>query len=153
MIKKSRMVKKPFKVKLSDIMNIDLKNMEALKSDVKGNFTYDNQKIKDAKITSAQQYLALLIEGDYDTETQIADFEIFGKYNRSKLSKVKIFYVPVTWIFKVFFRNENTANTYKNKLNAIPEIEAGIDEEYAFRVKLDGNINTNDVKVELKSIK
>ncbi|MBQ9245329.1 hypothetical protein IJ182_03570 [bacterium] len=153
MINKSRMIKKPLKFKVSDVVNIDIKNMKALSSDVEGSFYLNDDLIKDAKITSSQKYLSLLIEGDYDTYKQYADFSILGKYNNSKITKIKILFVPLSLIVKVILRPEKTMEKYKLKLKEVPEIEAESDEISAFRVKINGNINNNDVKVEMKSIK
>ena len=154
MVKKSRLVKKPFKFRISDVVNIDVKNMKALSSDLKGSFYLVDEQIKNVKITSAQKYLSLLIEGDYDIEKQHADLQVLGKYNKDKITKVKILFVPLSWIVKVVFRPEKTKDFYTAKLKEVPDIEAEEAEDIStFRVKLNGNINTNDVKVEMKSIK
>lgn len=154
MIKKSKLVKRPFKVKVSDIVNIDVKNMKALSSNLKGHFSLDNQKIENAKICSSQKYLALLIEGNYDIDNEQADLSIFGKYNQDKISRVKILFVPLSFILKVVLRAENPTNEYQTKLSEVPAININENEkESAFRVKIDGNINNNDVKVQMKRIK
>ncbi len=154
MIKKSKLVKRPFKVKVSDIVNIDVKNMKALSSNLKGHFSLDNQKIENAKISSSQKYFALLIEGNYDIDNEQANLNIFGKYNQDKISRVKILFVPLSFILKVILRTENPTNEYQTKLSEVPPVEINENEkESAFRVKIDGNINNNDVKVEMKRIK
>ena len=151
-IKKSKKVKRPLKFKLSDIVNIDIKNMKALSSNLNGSFCFDNNSIYNAKITSSQKYLSMFIEGDYNFDTQYADLNLFGKYNNSAISRVKILFVPLSWIMKFLFKQENTMHLYENKLKEVPPIMAKPDEQSAFRVKMDGNLNKNDVKVELKSI-
>lgn len=152
MIKKSKKIKHPFKFKLSDIINIDIKNMKALSSNVQGSFCFDNDSIYNAKITSSQKYLSLLVEGDYIFESQKANLRLFGKYNNREMSRVKILFIPLPWIFKFVFKPENTLTQYKNKLKEVPPIVAAPNEQSAFRVKMLGNLNKNDIKVELKSI-
>ena len=126
--------------------------MKALSSNVQGSFCFDNDSIYNAKITSSQKYLSLLVEGDYNFDSQQADLSLFGKYNNQEMGKVKILFVPLSWIFKFVFKPENTIDLYKNKLKEVPPIVAEPQEQSAFRVKMNGNLNKNDVKVELKSI-
>lgn len=152
MIKKSKKVNKPFRFKLSDIINIDIKNMKALSSNLNGSFCFDNNSIYNAKVTSSQKYLSLLVEGDYNLDTQQADLSLFGKYNNSEISRVKILFIPLSWVMKFVFKPENTLDKYKEKLKEVPSISAKAGEQSAFRVKMNGNLNNNDVKVELKSI-
>ncbi len=151
-LKKSKNFRRPLKFKLSDIINIDIKNMKALSSNLNGSFCFDNDSIYNAKITSSQKYLSLLVEGDYNFDSQQADLSLFGKYNNQEMGKVKILFVPLSWIFKFVFKPENTIDLYKNKLKEVPPIVAEPQEQSAFRVKINGNLNKNDVKVELKSI-
>ena len=68
------------------------------------------------------------------------------------MGRVKILFIPLPWIFKFVFKHENTLSQYKNKLKEVPPIEGAPNEQSAFRVKMGGNLNKNDVKVELKSI-
>ncbi len=151
MFKHAKLKKKNFT--LQDAVNIDVKNMKALASDINGSFDSYNGKIKNAHITSSQKYLSLLIKGDYDTEYQNADIHLFGKYNNKKISKIKIFHVPLSFVIKILFRPEKTKDKYKNELKSVPNIEKNQEEDIsAFRVKLKGNINKNDLNVEMKSI-
>ncbi|MCD7780345.1 MAG: hypothetical protein LUH05_06715, partial [Candidatus Gastranaerophilales bacterium] len=152
MIKNSRK-KQPIKFKLSDIINVDIKNMKALSSDIDGEFYFDDESIKDVKITSSQKYLSLLIEGDYNLSSKYGNLDLWGKYNNNQITKIKILFVPLSWIVKLVFRPETSKSIYKDKLEEVPNIEAGEGEESAFRVKINGNLNNNDIKVELKSIR
>lgn len=140
------------KFQLSDIVNIDIKNMKALSSNISGKFIVDNEMFKDVQIKSQQKYLSLFVEGDYNMSSQYADVNLFGKYNNSQISRVKILFVPLSWLVKIVFRPEKSMNKYKEKLNNVPKIEADKKEQKAFRVKVQGDLNNNDVKVELKSI-
>lgn len=152
-LKKSKKIKRPIKFKISDIINIDLKNMKALSSNINGYFNIDNNELKNIKITSKQKYLSLLIEGDYDVKSQNADLNIFGKYNKNAERKIKILFIPLSWITKILFKPEYTKEIYKNKLKEVPSIHACEEEENAIRVKINGDLdNTNNLKIELKSI-
>ena len=53
---------------------------------------------------------------------------------------------------KIIFKQENTKYLYMNKIKQIPPISATEDETETFRVKINGNLNNNNVKVELKSL-
>ena len=151
-IRKSKKFPRPLKFKLSDVIKIDMKNMKALSSNLEGSFCFDNESIYNAKITSSQKYLSLLVEGEYNFDFQKANLRLFGKYNNREMGKVKILFIPLPWIFKFVFKPENTMNQYRNKLKEVPPIVAKPNEKSAFRVKMNGNLNKNDVKVELKSI-
>ena len=78
--------------------------------------------------------------------------KLWGKYNKSAQRGVKVLFVPLSWIIKVVFKPEKTKQLYQNKLDEIPDIVSSPNDEQAFRVKVKGNINNNNVKVELKSI-
>ncbi|MBQ8886428.1 MAG: hypothetical protein IJY61_01840 [Candidatus Gastranaerophilales bacterium] len=140
------------KFQLSDIVNIDIKNMKALSSNINGKFVVDNEMFKDVEIKSQQKYLSLFVEGDYNMSSQYADANLFGKYNSSQISRVKILFVPLSWLVKIVFRPEKSMEKYKTKLNKVPNIEATAKDEKSFRVKVQGDLNNNDVNVELKSI-
>jgi hypothetical protein len=148
-IKKS---KKNRKIKLSDIINIDIKNMKALSSDLDGSFCFNDDEIYNAKITSTQKFLSMLIEGKYNIEHQNADLNLYGKYNNQEISRVKILFIPLSYIVKFVFKEEKSKQKYQTKLNEIPKITATQNETSYFRVKMQGNLNKNDIKVELKSI-
>ena len=61
-------------------------------------------------------------------------------------------YVPLSWIIKIVFRPEKTIDIYKDKIKEVPSVISKPEDEQAFRVKLKGNLNNNNVKVELKRI-
>ena len=157
-IKKSKKIKRDIKFKLEDILNIDLKNMKALSSDLNGCFWFDNSMIKDAKITAKQQHFSLFLEGDYNIDNEYADFQVFGKYNESVEKKIKVLFVPLSWIVNIVFKPEHTYEQYKNKLKCVPDTSAKSEEEKSFRVKINGNMNNSDKKsgnnlqVEMKRI-
>lgn len=151
-IKKSKKVKKSFKFKLSDIINVDISKSKALASDLDGSFVVDNYQMKDICLTSKQKYLSLFLEGDYNIDSNEANLELWGKYNKTMQKKVKILFIPLSWITKILFRDEDTKSLYQNKINQVPDIVANPDEVQAFRVKVNGNINDNNLKVQLKSI-
>ncbi len=153
MIKKSKKIKRNIKFKIQDIINIDLTKSKALSSDINGSFDLDNYDVNNIKITLAQMYLSMLIEGKYNINEQNADLQLWGKYSKTAEKKVKILFVPLSWIINIIFKPEHTKEKYIEKLNEVPKIEASEKDEQAFRVKVNGNLNNNNVNVELKSIK
>lgn len=150
-IKKSKKVKRPIKIKLSDIINVDITKAKALSSDLKGTFNIDNYKINNVCLTSQQKYLSFLIEGDYDIENKNADLQLWGKYNEKAQKGIKILYIPLSWIIKIIFRPEHTLDLYQKNIDKVPSINAEPEDTKAFRVKFNGDLNGN-LNVELKSI-
>ena len=146
------MIKKSRKYKVSDIVNLDFSKKNILQSNIKGSFVLDNTELKDVEITSQQKYLSLLLEGNYDTVTQYANLNVFGKYNQEAPKGIKILFVPLNWILKIVFRPENSMCQYADKIKRIPPIERSGNEKY-FRVKMFGNINSKNMNVEIKGIK
>lgn len=141
-----------FSFKVSDILKIDVKNIKDLSANIEGSFSLDNSKIKDVKITSSQKYLSMLIDGYYNLDTQNADIQIFGKYNNKQIHRVKVFFVPLSWIVRFVFRPENSLLDYADKLKEVPAIEAIQDETTSFKVKMNGNLNKKDLNIELKRL-
>lgn len=151
-IKKSGKSKEPLKIKLSDITNLDISKSKAFASDIKGSFDVDNYNMKNINITSKQKYLSLFIEGGYDIQYQYADLRLWGKYNKAAQKGVRVLFVPLSWVVKILFKPEHTKELYKNKIDIVPDVVANPDDVQAFRVKVKGNINNNNVSVELKSV-
>ena len=112
----------------------------------------DNHDLKNVKITSSQKYLSLLIEGNYNIVKENGALELLGKYNKEQVRRVKILFVPLSWILRFTFKPENTYEIYKKKLAEVPKIEANKEEECAFRVNVKGDLNKKDLFVELKNI-
>lgn len=152
-IKRSKQNKEPLKVKFSDIINIDISKSKALSSDLCGSFDINNHTLDNVQIFSKQKYLSLFIEGNYNIDKENAHLELFGNYNKNAQKRVKILFIPLSIITKIIFKPEYTKEQYKNKIKDIPPINATEEETETFRVKMDGNLNKNDIKVELKSIK
>ena len=151
-IKKSKKVKREFKFKIQDIINVEVKNVKALASDLEGSFDLTNEAISNILITSKQKYLSLLIEGDYNLENNYADLNMYGKYNKTEERKIKILFVPLSWIVKIIFKPEHTFEQYKHKLKKVPSIKADEDDEHAFRVKVNGDLNSDNFHVEMRRI-
>ncbi len=152
-IKRSKKSKKPLKIRISDIINIDISKSKALMSDINGCFNIINYKLNDVEIYSKQKYLSMFIEGDYDIKKENGNLQLWGKYNKTQQRKVKILFIPLSVIMKIVFKPEDMVESYKNKIRLIPSIEATEEETEAFKVKLTGDLNKKDLKVELKSIK
>ena len=151
-IKRANKSKKPLKVRLSDIINIDLSKSTALKSDLNGTLKIHNSELKDVEIYTKQKYLSLFIEGNYNIEKENARIKMWGKYNKNAQKRIKILFIPLSVIMKIIFKPEPTMHIYKKQLNKIPCIQATENETEFFRVKILGNLNNNDLKVDLKSI-
>ena len=145
--------KKPLRIKLSDIINIDIDKAKSLASDIQGSFEMNDLTLKNVELYSKQKYLSLFVEGEYDIEKENANLRLWGKYNKTARNKVKIFFVPLSIIMNLLFRDEPTKDLYKSKISKIPPVTANKNEVEYFRVKIKGNLNNNDVKVELKSLK
>ncbi len=145
--------KKPLRIRLSDIINIDISKAKAMASDINGSFEIDNKDLENIRLFSKQKYLSLFVEGEYDIDTECANIKLWGKYNKTARNKVRIMFVPLSFIMKIIFKEEQTKHLYKNKIEQIPRINAKPDEAEYFRVKMNGNLNNNDIKIELKSIK
>ncbi len=139
--------------KLSDMLHIDVKNLKDLSSNIQGSFYLDNSNIKEAKITSSQKYLAMLIEGDYNLDTQKCDIQLLGKYNNKQINRVKVFFIPLSWIVRFVFKPENSLFSYSNKLKEVPSISALNEETTAFKIKMNGNLNKKDLNIEMKRLK
>ena len=146
-------LKKPFKFTLSKISNIDFSNPDIVSSDLNGSFFLDNNDIKNVKIFSKNEFLSLFIEGNYNIVNENGRLYIWGRHNRIEEKKIKIFKIPLSFIYKVVFRKEKSKHLYQDKIKQIPSINAKPEEEALFRVFVNGNINTNDVKVILKDLK
>ena len=147
-IKKSR---KPKKFKVSEITNIDFTGKKELQSDIKGSLYLNNSLVEDINLTSRQKYLSLFLEGNYDTESQYAEINLFGKYNKEAPKGVKILFIPLNWILNAVLRYENSMDLYKEKLEKIPPVDSA--ESTYFRVKFNGELNNKKPKVEFKRIK
>ena len=154
MIKKNKKIKRDLRFKLSDIINVDIDKMKALKSNLYGSFDINDSWLNDVQIFSKHRYLSLYTEGNYDIRNENANIRVWGKYNRTAQKHIKIFFIPLSWITKAILRPEYSKNMYQDKLNKIPPIEAKKYEEVNFVVRMFGNLNDNSsIKVDLKSIK
>lgn len=144
---------KPIKFTLSKITNIDFSKPNVFYSDLRGSFILNNSQIDCVKIFSQSDYLSMFIEGSYNIDQQIGNLCIWGRHNRVAERKIKIFKIPLSWIYKFLFKVERTKILYKEKINQIPPINAKPHEESLFRVRVNGNLNSNDIDVQMKDLK
>lgn len=145
-------IKKKFT--LANITNIDFSKSNIFYSNLRGSFLVDNSKVHNVKIYSQSDYLSLFIEGDYNIDTEHADFYIWGRHNKTEEKKIRIFKIPLSLIYRVVFRIEKTKDMYKAKLAQIPPIKIKpMDIESIFKVTVCGNLNEGNVKVQLKDIR
>ncbi len=145
------------KIKLSRIVNIKDNennpiNPSELASDIKGSFYMDNHLLKDLAVTSRQKHLSLLFEGEYDIDSENTDLMIFGKYNNSAQRKVKILFMPLSFVTKLIFRPEHSFENYKAKFEKVPDINTKSKDTSLFRVKIQGSPKENNLNVEMKRI-
>jgi len=146
-------IKKPIKFTLSKITNIDFSNKQVLSTDIQGSFILDNSDVKCAKIFSQSDFLSMYIEGDYNIDTQIGELLVWGKRNKTAEKKIRILKLPLSLLYKIFFRVERSKNLYQNEIKQIPDIKGRPEEIGIFRVQVNGNLNSNDIKVTLKDIR
>jgi hypothetical protein len=146
-------VNKPIKFTLSKICNIDFSKPNVFYSNLRGAFNLDNEKVEDVKIFSESDNLSMFIEGDYNINSQIGHLVIWGKRNKIADKHIRIFKIPLGLIYKILFRVEKSADTYEDKVEKKPPIKAEPYETSIFRVNADGNLNSNDIKMQFKDIR
>lgn len=147
-------LKKTWTFSLSKITNIDFSKPNVFYSNLRGSFLLNNEQIYNAKIFSQSDYLSLFIEGDYNIDSEQADICIWGRHNKTEEKKIRIFKIPLTFIYRLVFRVERTKDQYKDKLAQIPAIKVKpLDVESIFRVSVCGNLNKGNVKIILKDLR
>lgn len=95
-----------------------------------------------------------LTQDSYDIRGQEAYVNIYGKYDRQVPEGVKILFLPLNWIINFALRNDEAKAFYQKKLNKIPSIEC-LDKdknERYFKVNVKGNLNTEQIKVDIKAL-
>ena len=112
----------------------------------------DNNILKDIAITSRQKNLSLLFEGEYNIESENTDLMIFGKYNNDAQKRVKILFMPLSFVVKLIFRPENSYENYKAKFEKVPDINTKPGNVSLFRVKIKGSPKEDNMDVEMKRI-
>lgn len=154
LVKKSKDSKKMFKFKLTDILNIKEEKIKALRSNLNGNFELKNTFIKNAEIYSKHKYLSMYLRGNYEIKSQKADVKLFGNYNKNAQKGIRVLFIPLSWITKFVFKNEDLKSNYIEQINKIPPIEGKDIDKEIFVVKLSGNPNNNSsIKVEMNGLK
>ncbi len=141
------------KYKLSEIINIDLSQKDLMKDDIKGTFDVHNTEIKNINVTTWHELSAMYLKGNYEMEKQLADLQLFWKYNKEAPKGIRVFCVPLRLILKVVFRPEKSKEIYKAELSKIPAIKADEKHTIYYRVHLDGDINNNKINLIFKEIK
>lgn len=149
----SEFMLKNSKYKLSEIVNFDLSEKEAMQSDIKGSFDVHNNELNNIGITSWHMLSSMFLKGSYEMEKQYANLQLFWKYSKEAPKGVKIFYVPLSLILKIAFRPENSKEIYKSDLLKVPDINASEKNTSYYRMQLDGNINSNKINLILKEIR
>lgn len=142
------------KFSLSKITNLDFSNKKTFSSDINGSFYLNNNDVDDVKIFSQSDYLSVFIEGHYNIDSQFAHLYVWGRHNKTEEKKIRILKLPFTFLYRLIFRVERSKEYYQDKLDMIPPIKlrAG-DIESVFRVFVNGNINSDNLKVILKDLR
>ena len=141
------------KYKLSEITNFDLSQKDLMKDDIKGTFDVHNTELKNINITTRHELSAMYLEGSYETEKQLADLQLFWKYSKEAPKGVRFFGIPFSLILKVVFRPEKTKEKYKSQLSKVPDINSDEKNINYYRVRMEGDINNNKMKIILKEIR
>ena len=141
------------KYKLSEITNFDLSQKDLMKDDIKGTFDVHNTELKNINITTWHELSAMYLKGSYEMEKQLADLQLFWKYDKDASKGIRIFGIPVSLILKVVFRPEHSKEIYKSDFSKVPNISSGEKNTAYYRVHLDGDINNNKINLKLKEIR
>lgn len=153
-IKKSKDGKRTFKFKIPDIINFSERQIQAFKSNLHGSFDIHNDDIENVQIYSQHQYLSTYTEGKYNIDSQDAEIQVWGKYNRNAQKGIRILFVPLSMITKIILRPENTRHLYEDKINKIPSIDSGKNQLEIFKVTVTGNPNDNsNIKLDMKRLR
>ena len=139
--------------KVSEITNIDFKQKELMKDDIKGTFDVNNTELNNINITTWHELSALYLEGNYEMEKQYADLHLFWKYSKEAPKGVRIFGIPLSIILKVVFRPEHTREMYQEKMSKIPKINSDDKHSNYYRIHLKGDINNHKTELVLKEMK
>ncbi len=136
--------------KFSDIIKIRKNTKIDEYSDITGYFDIFNSNLENINIYMQNDSISLFIEGKYNLGTEEANLNIWGKYDNSTASKIKIFHIPLTWITALVFNTEKLSQEVALKIKKTPEIIAKAADIKNFVVKLKGHINNpKGCKIEL----
>ena len=131
------------KFKLPDIIRGKGNKLTSVRTNLNGSFDVVNDDIKNIEVFSKHKYFSTFIEGRYNIKTQNSDVSIWGKYNKTAQQGIRILFIPLSWVTKAVLRPEKTRHLYPEKINKIPAIEATEKQLEIFRVKINGDINSN----------
>ena len=141
------------KYKVSEITNLDLKQKDLMKDDIKGSFDVHNTEINNINLTTWHEESAMFLEGNYEMEKQYADLQLFWHYSKDASKGIRVFGIPVSFILKVVFRPERSRELYQSKLSQIPKIKADDRHSTYYRIQLNGDINNKKTTLILKEIR
>ncbi len=139
--------------KLQKHINIDLNEIKKIKSDIKGSFDINNKTIENIEIFNKNKSFSFYGFGSYNIKTEELCACLFARYDKNALKKIKIFYIPLSWITKFVFKSEKSKELYKNSIEKIPPIQAPIKNQKIIRAGIKGNINSkNNLDVNLRTV-
>ena len=141
------------KYKLSELVNFDFSKKELMQDDIVGSFDVHNTEIRNICMTTWHKLSATYLEGSYEMEKQYADLHLFWHYNKDIIKGIRVVGIPIGWVLKVVFRPEHSKEQYKSKLAKIPAIQTTKGNTAYYRIKLNGDINNNKIKLTFKELK
>ncbi len=78
---------------------------------------------------------------------------MWGKHNKIAEKKIKILKLPLSLLYKIFFKVERSKTKFTKEIEQIPPINGTPEEVGIFRVNIKGNLNANKLDVTLKDIR
>ena len=115
---------------------------------IKGNLSINNGVAKDIKIYSKGQNLSILIFGDYNIPTANADIYVLGKLSKNIDSILgPIGNASLNSFFNLIpgvHLDEAKDTDLIKQINSIPELGLSSNKFRIFRVKIDGDLNSDD---------
>ncbi len=133
--------KHPIKLSIPKIIRINKEQIKTVQSDIYGTFDVQDEIVKNINIFSEHKNVATFFEGQYNMDTQNAEFYLWGKFNKKAQKGIKVLFLPLSVVTKIIFRPEKTMDLYKDKINKIPDISADKNQIEIFNVRVIGNPN------------
>lgn len=127
--------------KLSDIIKIKDSLKINPKSNITGNFKFDNFFLKDIKLYLQNEALSMFIEGNYNADNSYVDLNLYGKYDADVARNIYIWHIPISFLTKIFFKTADFATVCTEKFKKTPDIKAKKEKTKRFEIVLKGNIN------------
>ena len=106
-----------------------------------GYFIVGDYAVKDMHVYVQNDALSLYIEGNYFPKTTYSDITVWGKYNYDVEKKIKIFHIPLSFIYKFVFRTKESIVLSYEKVAKIPSIISDNHNIRHFKVNIKGALS------------